>query len=355
MRFAFGERQVEFRSQLRALADKECSAADVRAAWGSPLGWSAARWASMAEVGVTGLTVPESYGGLGLGMVDLVLLLEEAGRACLPEPLLETVALGVPALAGASGERAEEVRLDWLPRVTAGEAVLSVGLSSMATVPVADGAHLLLLEHRDEGACELHAVLAGDVEHRRRPVLDGSRRQSEITWTPTPATLVASGADAEAAVSGISERAAMGSGALLLGLAERMISMTAQHAADRRQFGKPIGSFQAVKHQLAGALVHLEFARPLVYRAAWSIDSATSDVGLHAAMAKAKASDAANLAARTALQVHGAIGYTWEHDLHLWMKRAWAIAASWGDAATQRSRVLEARLEARLEPDGEER
>jgi alkylation response protein AidB-like acyl-CoA dehydrogenase len=120
--------------------------------------------------------------------------------------------------------------------------------------------------------------------------------------------------------------------------------MAAQYAKDRSQFGKPIGSFQAVKHHLADALVRVEFARPMVYRAAWSLSVGERDAGLHASMAKAMASDAATLAARTALQVHGAIGYTWEHDLQLWMKRAWALAASWGDAATHRARVLETLL-----------
>src|SRR5580658_8064680 len=107
MDFGFQERQLEFRTQLRALTDKTCTAADIREAWGSERGWSPVRWAALAEMGVVGLTVPEALGGLGLGLVDLVLLLEEAGRAGLPEPLLETTALGVPALLGA-GERAEE-------------------------------------------------------------------------------------------------------------------------------------------------------------------------------------------------------------------------------------------------------
>jgi len=124
-------------------------------------------------------------------------------------------------------------------------------------------------------------------------------------------------------------------------VADRLLSMAAQYAKDRSQFGKPIGSFQAVKHHLADALVRVEFARPVVYRAAWSLQHGDPDASMHASMAKAMASEAATLAARTALQVHGAIGYTWEHDLQLWMKRAWSLAAAWGDAATHRARVLE--------------
>jgi alkylation response protein AidB-like acyl-CoA dehydrogenase len=132
----------------------------------------------------------------------------------------------------------------------------------------------------------------------------------------------------------------MASGAVLLGVADRLITMTAAYALDRIQFGVPIGSFQAVKHHLANALIGLEFARPAVYRAAYSLDQGDPEAGCHASMAKALASDAATAAARIALQVHGAIGYTWEHDLHLWMKPAWSLAAAWGDARHHRARVL---------------
>jgi alkylation response protein AidB-like acyl-CoA dehydrogenase len=127
----------------------------------------------------------------------------------------------------------------------------------------------------------------------------------------------------------------------LLGVADRLIELAADYAREREQFGKPIGSFQAVKHHLANALLALEFARPVTYRAAYSIAHDDPDRSTHVSMAKTFASDAATLAARTALQVHGAIGYTWEHDLHLWMKRAWALAAAWGDASWHRERVAQ--------------
>jgi len=358
MEFSFDEQQLEFRAQLRAFAEKQCSVSDVRAAWSSELGWSRERWKALAQMGVVGMTVPERYGGLGLGFVDLVLLLEEAGRACLPEPLLETVALGVSGLADASGERAEELQLEWLPRVAIGDAVLTVGVSSSSSsrsassvslvhVAAAAGADLLLLEHRSGARRELHAVSSTDVHQRTLPSLDGASRVAEVTWEPSASTTVVSGERGEAVLAGIADRAATGAGAILLGAADRMITMAAEYALERRQFGKPIGSFQAVKHHLASALVRLEFARPLVYRSALSLDQGDPEASVHASMAKASASDAALLAARSALQVHGAIGYTWEHDLHLWMKRAWALAASWGDAAFHRSRVLESAVAAR--------
>jgi len=335
--FAFDEEQIEFRAQLRAFAEKQCTPAAIREAWASPLGWSRPRWAALAQMGVAGITVPEEHGGMGLELIDLVLLLEEAGRAGLPEPLVETVALGVPVLVGAPGAQGEVLRSRWLRPVADGGITMAVGLSTMAVVPGAEGADLLLLE-RDG---ELHAVPGAAVVLTPRPALDGSRRLAQVDWEPSPATLVVAGFEAEGVIADLCDRAAMSTGAVLVGLADRMLSIAAHYAKERMQFGKPIGSFQAVKHHLADALVRVEFARPLVYRAAWSLSEGDRDAGLHASMAKAMASDAATLAARTALQVHGAIGYTWEHDLHLFMKRAWALAAAWGDAASHRARVLE--------------
>src|SRR5262249_23433727 len=141
------------------------------------------------------------------------------------------------------------------------------------------------------------------------------------------------------------DRAALGVAAQLIGLADRMLDITVDYAKERHQFGVPIGSFQAVKHHLANVALELEFARPLVYRAAWSVAHDDDARSVHVAMAKARASDAALLAGRVALQVHGAIGYTTEYDLHLWLKRAWALAASWGDAHCHDDRVGRAILD----------
>jgi alkylation response protein AidB-like acyl-CoA dehydrogenase len=337
MDFSFEERQTEFRAQLRALTDKTCSPADIRESWASELGWSRSRWTALAEMGVVGLTVPESNGGLGFGLLDLVLLLEEAGRAGLPEPLLETTGLAVPTLVDAPGEKADRARANWLAKIASGDAVLAVGTKEMGTVPGGASADLLLLEADGE----IHALPAADVVAVASGSLDGGRRPARVSWDPTPQTLLAAGSDAALLLGSLRDRAAMGTGALLLGVADRLITMTAAYAGDRVQFGAAIGSFQAVKHHLANALIRLEFARPAVYRAAWSLDHADPDASLHASMAKALSSDAATGAARIALQIHGAIGYTWEHDIHLWMKRAWSLSSAWGDAGFHRARVLD--------------
>ncbi|HXQ59300.1 MAG TPA: acyl-CoA dehydrogenase family protein, partial [Acidimicrobiales bacterium] len=231
-------------------------------------------------------------------------------------------------------------RRAWLPRVAAGDAVMTVGTGASPLVAGAAGADLLLLERGGE----LHAVEAPSTVRVARVALDGASRPAEVSWQPSPASRLVAGEEALGVLAALADRAAMSTGAVLVGVADRLITMTADYALDRVQFGRPIGSFQAVKHHLADALIRLEFARPAVYRAAWSLDTGDPGAGRHASMAKALAADAATGAARMALQVHGAIGYTWEHDLHLWMKRAWSLAAAWGDAGAHRARVLEQML-----------
>jgi len=339
MRFAFSREQLMFRDTTRDLLSRRCPPAAVRAAWLAPSGRVPGLWASLAELGIVGLTIPEAQGGLGLDEIDLVLVLEEAGRAAAPEPLLETIAVGAPLLRDAG---TPALRDAWLPRVAAGDAVISVGLEGAAHVAFAGEADLLLLQRGDE----LHALTRADVALTAEPSVDGARRLSSVAWTPADRTRFAAGPEALRAAALAFDRGALAAAAVLAGLGRRMLDLTVAYVQVRHQFGKPIGSFQAVKHHLAGALVKLELALPLVHRAAHSLARADPDHPLHVSMAKAHASEAALLAAKVALQCHGAIGYTVEHDLHLWMKRAWALAAAWGDAAFHRGRVGAAILDA---------
>ena len=186
----------------------------------------------------------------------------------------------------------------------------------------------------------LNQVEREQVEARAIPSIDGTRRLFEVRWTS--GTAIASGVDV---IERARQRGALAASAMLLGVADRLIVMAAGYAKEREQLGKPIGSFQAVKHHLADALVRLAFARPVVYRAAHSVARDSPERARDVSMAKALASEAGIFAARVALQVHGAIGYTQESDLHLWMKRAWALAAAWGNAALHRERVRRALLE----------
>ena len=335
MRFAFTEDQVLFQEAVRDLLAKECPPAAVRDAWAAGAaeatgGAARRRWQKLAEMGVVGMLAPASVGGLGLGEVDLVLPLEECGRAALPEPILETAAVAVPLLVAAGDDRAGAA--------AAGDLQVAVGLGGTGPyVAGATTAGLLILQDGDA----LHAVDPAGVVLTPVESLDPTRRLSEIAWTPSPATRLALSSGAAAAAFAF-DRGALAAAAILVGLADHMVELAADYARDREQFGQPIGSFQAVKHLLADALLRIDFARPAVYRAAWSVAQPGTAEGLRGrdvSMAKAYASDAAVRAARAALQVHGAIGYTWEHDLHLWMKRAWSLSGAWGDAAWHRRRV----------------
>lgn len=340
MRFAFTDDQLAFRDAVADLLSKECPAEVVRAAWdGKPRDL----WARLADMGVVGLTAPEEHGGMGMGDLDLVLILEEAGYAALPEPLLETTAVAVPLLRDAGGPIAER----WLPRVVSGEAIVTVGLGPAPLVVDADRAALLVDDH---DGC-VHAVerSAWDVTPRRS--VDAARRLFSVAWPAERETRV-EGADPDLAF----DRAALAAAAHLVGVGRRMLDMTVEHARERRQFGRAIGSFQAVQHHLAEAALGVEMARPVVYRGAHALAHREHDRAVHVSTAKAQASDAAERAARAALQVHGAIGYSWEHDLHLFMKRAWALCAAWGDAALHRRRVARAVLDgARDELEGREK
>ncbi|HXW39208.1 MAG TPA: acyl-CoA dehydrogenase [Acidimicrobiales bacterium] len=347
MRFAFTAQQLEFRDAVRAVLAKECTPADLRVAYGDR-SWRTPRWATLAGLGAVGMTVPERHGGLGLGLVDLVLVLEEAGRAALPEPLAATTAVAAPILADleANGPAGDGRWRAWLADIAGGAVAAAVGTGA-ADDPVAgaDGATHLVLARPASGPEAAFYVLAPEelapgactVE----PVgsLDPTRRLARVTLGPR-AEPVATGEEAAGLARTAARRATVATAAELLGVADRLVAMGADYARERRQFGRPVGSFQAVKHLLAGPRVALEFARPAVYAAAWALDEGELDAPRRVSAAKAQASDAALEAARVALQVHGAIGYTWECDLHLFLKRAWALAAAWGSATEHRRRVL---------------
>ncbi len=297
MRFAFTDDQIAFRDAVRDLLDKECTAAHVRAAWTNETGRVPGLWDKLAEMGVVGMLAPEANGGLGLTMVDLVLILEETGRCALPEPIVESTTIAGSFL---------------------GRADVSASLGH-TLVPWADTVDVIITH---AGQFD-----RADVELIPHTPVDGARRVFEVVGTPQPI--------GGPALTGAFDRAQIGTAAQQCGLAQRMLDLTAEYTKERRQFGVPIGSFQAVKHHLANARIALEFARPLVYRAAVTVDP------VHACMAKLKADEAALTAAKAALQCHGAIGYTTEYDLHLYMKRAWALSRSMGDGPFLLNRIGE--------------
>ena len=333
MRFGFDEDQLLLQKTLRDFLAGECPAPRVRALWDTETGRSPELWKALAELGVTGLLVPEAREGLGMDERIGVLLHEEAGRAALAEPLVAT-SVAVPLLVGL-GSR--ELCERWLKRVAVGEAIVAVGHPVNAFVSDAHVASLLLLPHEDE----VHALAPADVALVRQPVNDPARRVFSVSWSPTPATRVARGAPARELLAAALDRGALACAAQLLGVTDRLLEMAVAYAQQRVQFGQPIGAFQAVKHHLANVKVALEYARPVVYRAAHSVARGDASRGVHVSHAKIAAGEAAALAARMALQVHGAIGYTWEQDLHVWMRRAWSLELAWGSGSFHRARVAE--------------
>ncbi len=333
MRFEFTEDALLLQQTVRDFLAKECPPERVRALWETESGRDRALWRQLAELGVAGLCVPEAQQGLGLDETSSVLVLEEIGRAALAEPVVSTAAVGAPLLA----ELGSDLARSWLERVVGGDAVLAMGQEVNPFVADAHVADLLLLGLADE----VHAVPRDEVELTPQPANDPARRIFTVRWSPGKATCVASGREGRALLAAARDRGALACAAQQIGVADRLIEMAVAHAEQREQFGRPIGSFQAVKHMLANAKVALEYARPVVQHAAWSVARAEERRGLHVSMAKLAADRAAQGAARTALQVHGAIGYTWEHDLHLWMRRAWSLAHAWGEAPWHRARVGE--------------
>ena len=341
MDFRHDEDPLLFQETVRDFLAKECTPEVVRAIWESQTGRSPSLWKKLAEIGVTGLLAAEEHGGMGFDETTLVLLLEETGRAALPEPVIGTAAVAVPLLRELGGPLASS----FLPRIAAGEAIVAVGHPVSPFVEDAHVADLLLLPH---GEGELHAVRPAEARITEQPANDPGRRIATVEFTPSAATRVAEGERARALLAAALDRGALACAAAALGVCDRLIAEAVAYASQRKQFGKPVGSFQAVKHMLANVKVKLEYARPVVWRAAWSVARGSPQRALHVSMAKLAACEAAALGARNALQAHGAIGYTWEQNLHLWMRRAWSLEQAWGRSPFHLGRVRSQVLEGRV-------
>jgi len=313
VRFELDEQQRDFAASI----DAALGAADLPRAVRA---WSAGDaapglkvWEHLANLGVTALLVPEQFDGLDAHPVDLVVALERLGRWCVPGPVTESIAVAPILLA--TDDQAERCAA-----VASGELVVTVALPPHTPRAVdAEMAGLVLLA-TDDGVSE------GTIGDRHESI-DPSRRLYDVTAT---------GPSWQADVKRASEFGALATAAQLVGAAEALVNVTVDYAKQRSQFGRVIGSYQAIKHKLADAHIAVEMARPLVYGAAVSLES--RDVSA----AKAAASEAALLAARAALQTHGAIGFTQEHDLSLWLLRVQALRSAWGTPESHRRRVLEA-------------
>jgi alkylation response protein AidB-like acyl-CoA dehydrogenase len=324
MDFTFTEEQRMMAAALREMTADLCTAQSLRAVFEGRDTGAEERWTRLAEMGLLGLRAPVASGGLGLQDADFVLLAEETGRAGLPEPLVEQAALAIPAL-GELGDEPAVAAL--LPALATGSARIAVSHPQNPRALVPPGLTHWLLCMEDT----VTLARAGEVRTLAVASVDSARRLCEPALSADAGQILARGARARELAARLLNRGAVFAAAQCLGLTEHMMSLAAEYAKQRTQFGKAIGSYQAIKHQLASVAVKLEFARPVVYAAVTHAQSLEPPALARISHAKLAAVAAADLAARTAMQVHGAMGYSWEVDLHFYMKRAWALAGSWGD------------------------
>jgi len=335
MDFTFSEDQLLFQESVRDFLVNEITPEIIRELWESETGRSDKLWSQLTEMGLVGMTVPEEFGGLGMNELDFVLLAQECGYVALPEPLVHTVLVAVPLLRDIGGELAAQ----WLPKIAAGEAKVVVGLEENQLVEDAHVADLLLLQKGDS----FYALTSDQVQLRHNESVDPSRKLYLVTFTEEEATVEAGtevSRDA-ALITAALNRGALASAAQALGLTQRMLDLSVQYTSERQQFGKPIGSFQAVKHLMSNVAVRLEYAKAPVYRAAYALAQGQASASENTSHAKLAACEAANLAAKNCVQVHGAMGYTWEVDLHIFMKKAWALANTWGDSGFHKTRIAQ--------------
>lgn len=327
MRFLLDSEQRDFARSLDAMLTA-AGTPDVVRSWAvGDTGPGRALWSRLAEAGLFALGLPERYDGLGPLPVELAVAFVELGRHAVPGPLAETIAAA--ALLDRLGDAATAAA--WLPGIAAGKVVASVCLLSP------DSPYAL-----DADTADAVFVVAGDIlrlAEAHGPVqhsLDPARRPAR----PLGGTVLAQGPAVGAAAAHAAEVAALTTAAQALGLGRALLDRTVEHARQRRQFGVAIGSFQAVKHRLADSLIALEFAQPLLYAAALAMERGDAGCGREIAAAKVSACEAAYAAARTALQLHGALGYTEELDLSLWIRKAHALRTSWGTPSACRARAL---------------
>ncbi|MER5757105.1 acyl-CoA dehydrogenase family protein [Streptomyces sp. NPDC002088] len=327
MRFLLDDEQREFARSLDGMLAAAGTPAVVRAWAAGDHGPGRVMWARLAEAGVFGLAVPEEHGGLGLLPVELSVAFTELGRYAMPGPLVETVATA--ALLDRLGDEAAAAA--WLPGIASGKTAASLCLLSPDSPFAldADAADAVLVV---DGDTVRLAETAGPVQ----PSADPARRLAR----PLGGTVLAKGPEVATAAAHAADVAALVTAAQALGLGRTLLARTVEYVKQRTQFGVAIGSFQAMKHRLADVSIALEFAQPLVHAAALALASSNPDTGRQIAAAKVSAGEAAYASARTALQLHGALGYTEELDLSLWIRKARALRDAWGTPAVCRARVL---------------
>lgn len=332
MDFRFTDEQRMMAETVRGLLADLCRPADLRRLMQAGAARDEKRWVALVELGLAGVLVAEDKGGLGLGAGDFVLVAEACGYACLPEPLVENAGVALPLLAAVAADPRADAMLE---RALAGEITIALKHPVNPFIADADTAGAVLAARGEE----LYLCDAGDVALERQESTDPFRRLFSIADRPCLTAAVADANRIRFHLDAALDSGALFAAAQLLGIAQRVVDLAVAYARERTQFGKPIGSYQAVKHLLSTAQVKIEFARPVVYAAAAQLAQADAFSRARISHAKLAAAEAADLACRTAIQVHGAMGYSWEVDVHFFLKRALALSSWWGDARFHRERV----------------
>ncbi len=335
MDFTFTDDQLAFREAISRFLMTEAAPEMLREIWETDVGRSPDLRNKIAAQGLTALSVPEDLGGLGMDDVAWALMTQELGYYAIPDSLADTAYVAAGLLSALHAGHPARERL--LPRIADGSLRLAIGHPVNLLVSDAQLAEVLILLEGDQ----VHAVSRAEVDVEANPSIDASRRLGRVSWTPSAATCLASGEEGRALGAQLLDRGALSVAGQLLGLAQRMLDLSVDYVAQRKQFGKPIGSFQAVKHHLADVAKQIEMAKPVLYRAAHGLAHGEAAAGLWVSQARLACCEASWLAARKGIQVHGAMGYTWEVDLQMFMKRAWSLDASWGDRGFHKSRVAE--------------
>lgn len=351
--FVFTDEQQQLRAAVRKFCADRIDESAIRAAMESDPPHDPAVWTRLGtELGVLGLAVPESAGGVGGTLIDQAVAIEELGAALAPGPLFGTVYLAIPALVAASapaelldsladGTRTAAFAIGDIAATSAGDDWSLTG--TVERVVDAGSADILLIAADSPEGTALFVVDTDSpaVQRIQLTTLDPTRPQATVTMSDAPARLIAGPEDADRVI----DHALHVGSALLaveqVGAAQHLLDLTVDYAKNRLQFGRPIGSFQAVKHRLADALVAVEHARSTAYHAIWALTDGTDDPALAVSIAQAVCSAALTRVANDTIQVHGGIGFTWEHQAHLYYKRAYTNAALLGSAEDHRARVAE--------------
>jgi alkylation response protein AidB-like acyl-CoA dehydrogenase len=374
MQFGLTETQQTLKNTVRKFLAAECPMSEVRKLMETAIAFDPALWRKIAEQGWTGMILPEEHGGFGMGMVEMAAALEEMGRALLPGPFFSTVLMAGPLLEGVSNESAKR---KYLSAISSGQAKATVALleesaswspdstrmqaTSSAGNYKLDGrklfvwdaavADFLICTARLNGELALFLVpaKASGLRITDLPAMDFTRKLYEVAFDSVAVpreNLLAEGKPARAALDRMLNVATVGLVAEMTGGMQRLLDMTVEYAKTRKQFGRPIGQFQAVQHLCADMLVYTESSRSSAYYAAWAIQEGVREAALAVSVAKTYTSDAYREVGNRAIQVHGGMGFTWENDAHLFYRRAKASEVAFGDATYHRERIAKLVIDA---------